>query len=63
MRQNKPSRISRKFRFFFHMQDNAGEKIQKGDLRWLSGEWREVVDTSGDRTVLQSQVGFYCRKR
>jgi len=42
---------------------NAGEKIQKGDLRWLSGEWREVVDTSGDRTVLQSQVGFYCRKR
>jgi hypothetical protein len=45
------------------MQDNAGEKIQKGDLRWLSGEWREVVDTSGDRTVLQSQVGFYCRKR
>jgi hypothetical protein len=41
---------------------NAGEKIQKGDLHWLSGEWREVVDTSGDRTVLQSQVGFYCRK-
>ena len=41
---------------------NAGENIENGDFRWLANEWREISGAVGGRTVLQRDVGFYCRK-
>jgi hypothetical protein len=39
----------------------AGEKVQKGDQKWMAGRWTEIVEAI-EITVAAPQVGFYCRK-